>query len=123
MSDSEEVPADTDTRHVFVQDFESRFRERFPNHVLTSYGASFFDYLIGNVQTAVVDEIVLMMETWDQTLSDAQAIPRFARETNTRDWEVAHAHIQELISEVRQYRTRGRAGHHATHTGTIPLED
>lgn len=111
--------------HHTIKEFEKLFLDRFPNHVLSNYGGSVFDYIVGNVQTAVVDEIILMLETWAQTLHEASEIPRFRKETETRDWEVALAHTQELISEVRQYRTRGSHGPHVTHTGTvaIPTED
>lgn len=102
-----------------LKEFEKQFSTRFPNHVLSSYGGSVFDFIVGNVQTAVVDEIILMMETWAQTLHEAAMLPKFQRETESRDWEVALAHTNELISEVKQYRTRGSHGPHVTHTGTI----
>ena len=106
--------------HYKLKEFEEQFRSRFPNHPLSSYGGSVFDYVVGNVQAAVVDEIILMMETWDQTLKEAANLPKLRRETEARDWQVAHAHTQELISEVRQYRTRGAYGSHPTHTGSTP---
>lgn len=105
-------------RHT-IKEFEEQFLRRFPNHVLSSYGGSVFDYIVGNMQTAVADEIILMMETWAQTLKDASENPKFQRETESRDWDVALAHTNELISEVRQYRTRGSHGSHTTHTGTL----
>ncbi len=103
-------------------EFEEKFKARFPNHDLSSYGASEFDYVVCNVQSAVTDEIILVLETWAQTLHDAQQMPKFGRHTPPRDWQVAQAHIAELISEVRQYRIRGVQGHHSTHTGTIKTE-
>lgn len=107
-------------RHT-IHEFEKLFKDRFPNHVLSNYGGNVFDYIVGNVQTAVVEEIILMMETWAQTMAEAQAMPHFHSAIPQRDWEIAIAHTNELISEVRQYRTRGTHGHHSTHTGTIPL--
>lgn len=109
-------------RHT-VREFEEQFLNRFPNHVISTYGGSVFDYIVGNVQTAVVDEIILMMETWAQTLKEASDNPKFRKETESRDWEVALAHTNELISEVRQYRTRGTHGPHVTHTGNIETTD
>lgn len=105
-------------RHT-IKEFEKLFTTRFPNHVLANYGGSVFDYIVGNVQTAVVEEIILMMETWAETLKEAATNPKFQRETESRDWEVALAHTNELISEVRQYRTRGSHGPHVTHTGSV----
>lgn len=104
-----------------IGNFEEKFSQRFPNHVLASYGGSLLDYIMGNVQTAVADEIILMLETWGQTMKEAQASPKLSNSTEERDWKVAEAHLLDLISEVRQYRTRGAHGHHSTHTGTITL--
>lgn len=105
-------------RHT-IKEFEKLFSQRFPNHVISNYGGSVFDYIVGNVQTAVVDEIIMMMETWANTLKEAAHTPKFQKETESRDWEVALAHTNELISEVRQYRTRGSYGPHVTHSGSI----
>lgn len=107
--------------HHAVRTFEEQFKKRFPNHVLTNYGGSVLDYIIGNTQTAVADEIILMLETWGQTMRDAQTYPKLAKSTESRDWEVAEAHLKDLISEVRQYRARGFRGHHSTHTGTLTI--
>lgn len=109
-------------RHT-IKEFEKLFATRFPNHVITNYGGSVFDYIVGNVQTAVVEEIILMMETWAETLKEAATNPKFQRETESRDWEVALAHTNELISEVRQYRTRGSHGPHVTHTGSVATSE
>lgn len=106
-----------------VRRFDDLFRARFPNHVLTSYGGSIFDYIVGNVQTAVTDEIILLLETWAATIKDAQNLPGRLSAREKRDWEIALAHTNELISEVRQYRTRGAHGHHSTHTGSIPTTE
>lgn len=107
---------------TIIREFEALFSQRFPNHVLVNYGGTVFDYIVGNVQTAVVSEIILMMETWAETLKAASENPKFQRETESRDWEVALAHTRELISEVRQYNTRGSHGHLSTHTGTVPIK-
>lgn len=105
-----------------VSTFEEQFAQRFPNHVLVHYGGSVLEYIIGNVQTAVANEIILMMETWAQTMQDAQNNPRFnSTKAENRDWQVGQSHVQELISEVKQYRTRGTRGHHPAHTGTITV--
>jgi len=103
-------------------DFEALCKERFPNHVLTSRGGSVFDYIVSNVQSAVVEEIILILETWAQTLHEAQQMPKFQNSTPPRDWQVAQSHVAELISEIRQYHIRGVQGHHSTHTGTTSIE-
>jgi len=108
--------------HV-VKTFEAKFHERFPNHVLADYGPSVFEYVVGNTQTAVVNEILCMMEDWLTTMHGAQEIPKFQRTSIPRDWDVATAHIKELMSEVRQYRARGGKGHPQTHTGNLPIQD
>jgi hypothetical protein len=105
-----------------VDSFEEQFAKRFPNHVLVHYGGSVLEYIVGNVQTAVTNEIILMMETWAQTMHDAQENPRFnSTKAENRDWAVGRAHVQELISEVKQYRTRGARGSHPAHTGTVAI--
>lgn len=105
-----------------VQEFEALFQNRFPNHVLNSYGGGVFDYIVGNVQTAVADEIVLLMESWVSTLEHAQTLPAFEG-VPERDWGIAISHSLELISEVKQYRTRGSQGLSGAHTGSTPTSD
>lgn len=102
----------TGTEDLTLEEFQRLFHERFPNHVLVNYGGSRFDYIAGNLQTAVANEIIDMLEAWAHTLKEASEIPRFKNKIEARDWEVAHAHTLELISEVRQYRTRGTKGPH-----------
>lgn len=108
--------------HSQIRTFEECFRERFPNHVMDHYGGSVLDYIMGNVQTAVANEILVMMENYLQTLEDAASNPTFAKNTIHRDWQVAEAHVNELMSEVRQYRARGNHGLKAVHTGSMATQ-
>lgn len=102
-----------------LDEFNRLFGERFPNHVLVNYGGSCFEYVAGNIQTAVTNEIIDLLEAWAHTLKEASEIPNFKNKTEARDWEVAYAHTMEIISEVRQYRTRGLKGPHPV-TGDLP---
>lgn len=106
-----------------ICEFEELFKARFPNHVLVSYGSTLFDYVAGNIQTAVVNEIILVLETWEQTIQEARALPKLEQSAPPHDWEVALAHTKNLVSEIKQYRTRGAYGHHSTHTGSVPVQE
>lgn len=96
--------------------FEDLFQERFPNHNLEHFGGSVFDYIVGNVQSAVSDEIIRMLETWADTIRETKTSDMGRRTGRQRDWDVALAHTNEIISRVRQYKTLG-----SSHTGSIPV--
>ena len=113
----------TDKESLTVEEFDHLMRERFPNHVPVSYGGSAFNYVVGNLQTAVVDEILMLMESWTETLQIASEIPELRNKAESRDWEVSIACMREIMSEVRQYRTRGTHGMRSVHTGNIELPE
>jgi hypothetical protein len=103
--------------------FEEQFKRKFPDHELTECDGSVLDYIMNNVQIAVANEILQMLESWEQTMTDAQGLKKFKKEHLDRDWEVGRAHVKELISEVKQYRARGAKGSLPTYTGSIPTQE
>jgi hypothetical protein len=103
-----------------IRTFEEMFSRRFPDHELVNYGTTVFEYICGNIQTAVANEIIVLLESWGQTMDDAQGMKKFQESTEPRDWVVAQSHLKELISEVRQYIARGTGGLTSAHTGSIP---
>jgi len=109
--------------HHVVHTFNERFLARFPNHVLANYGPTVFDYVVGNVQTAVVNEVISVLECHLDLISDAQASPKLSHATEKRDWDVAAAHTKELISEIKQYRARGGRGNPQSNTGSHPVQE
>jgi hypothetical protein len=106
-------------RHA-VRSFEETFKRKFPNYVLQNYGGTVLDYIIGNVQSAVCDEIIRMLESLGETMKEAQHYPKLMKDTQPRDWEVAQAHLREIISDIRSYRARGP---HPLHTKPIELPE
>lgn len=87
--------------------------KKFPNHVFMKKSGSVGEYLMDNIRSAVVDDVIRIMETWIETMEEAKSIPRFAGQA--RDWEIAISHTRELISEINQYKVRGASAY----TGNI----
>lgn len=102
-----------------ADELEERLRNCFPNHELADHGTNAFDYLVGNIRCAVTDEIIAVIESWLHTVDQASHIAHLNKNVPARDWEVAKAHIIDLISEIKQYKTRGNDNH----TGAVRVID
>lgn len=84
--------------------FEDRFRERFGGRELQSFGGSVFDFVVGNIRNAVLQEVIKRLEEDVQSLEFCSVQTAF-KDVPARDWQVAIARVKDDISTVKQMLT------------------
>lgn len=84
-----------------VEIFEEQFKARFPDAELLPFGGSVFDFIVGNVRNAVLNEIVTRLLEEERTLELCSEQSAF-KSVPARDWRVARARVLDDVSVVRR---------------------
>lgn len=83
-----------------LHEFVDRMKARFPHYEMLPFGGNVFDYIVGNVRNAVLEEATYRLQKLRATMVEAEKSHAF-RSVPHRDWRVSIAVIDDCISELR----------------------